>query len=175
MSIIVPRPWHGEPAGSTVVFGTLPGQHPQVVQAAAVLTARMGASLVCVWADGEHVAAERPDGTWVATPLDPDAVDDPSRPTGEELMAARLEEVLAGSPAPWRLHYTTGAPARALHKVAEELDALAIAVGTREPGFGHWVAEKVTGSVAARLASHQHRPVILLPHPGSGPVPGEHP
>jgi nucleotide-binding universal stress UspA family protein len=175
MSLVPSRPWHGEPTDSTVIFGIIPQQHPRVIQAAARFTARLGGCLVCVWADEQHIAVERrPDGSLLTTPLDPDAEDDPSAPTDEE-MAARLEGILADTPVPWRLYYTTGAPARALHEVAEELDAAAIAIGIREPGLGPWLAEKINGSVAVRLALHQHRPVIMIPHPDPGPAAAERP
>ena len=81
MTVVPPRPWVGEPTGSCVVFGVLPGQDPAVIATAARLTARMGASLVFVWADGTHVEVERhPDGTVITTPLDPDQFDDPDEP-----------------------------------------------------------------------------------------------
>ncbi|MFN3339411.1 MAG: universal stress protein [Dietzia sp.] len=163
------RPWHGEPTGSYLVFGAIPGQDPQVVRAAAALADRMRTCLVCVWTDPGHIIVSRnPDGSVDTVPMDPDGVDDPNRPTGEEVLFAQLEKALATSPVPWRFHYTNEAPARALHETAEELDAVAIAIGTREPGFGHWAAEKIDGSVAVRLAHHQHRPVILIPRPDDG-------
>jgi nucleotide-binding universal stress UspA family protein len=166
MSVILARPWHGDPTGTIVVFGVLPDQDPAVVRAAAAFTARMGGSLVCVWADGSHVTVARhPDGTVGTTPLDPDGVDDPDRPGLEAQLYARLVEVLEEAPAPWRFRYATGAPARALHETAEELDAVAIALGTREKGFTAWAAEHIDGPVAVRLSLHQHRPVILIPHP----------
>ncbi|MET3860727.1 nucleotide-binding universal stress UspA family protein [Dietzia sp. 2505] len=160
------RPWHGDPTGSCLVFGAIPGQDPHVVRAAAALAARMQSSLVCVWSDPANIIVRRnPDGSVDTVPTDPDGVGDPDRPTGEEMLFAQLEKTLAASPAPWRFHYATGTPARALHEAAEEVDAVAIAIGTRQPGFGSWAAEKIDGSVAARLAHHQHRPVILIPRP----------
>jgi nucleotide-binding universal stress UspA family protein len=164
MSVVPPRPWHGKPTGAIVVFGALPNQHPKLVQAAAAITSRMDGSLLCVWVDEEHVAVERrPDGTLVTLPLNPDEDEDPAGPVVEK-MSARLEEILAGSPVPWRLYYTTGIPAEALDEVAEELDAMAIAIGTREKGLGPWVTDNVTGSVAVELA-HRLRPLVLIPHP----------
>jgi hypothetical protein len=150
MSVVPPRPWHGKPTGAIVVFGALPNQHPKLVQAAAAITSRMDGSLLCVWVDEEHVAVERrPDGTLVTLPLNPDEDEDPAGPVVEK-MSARLEEILAGSPVPWRLYYTTGIPA--------------IAIGTREKGLGPWVTDNVTGSVAVELA-HRLRPLVLIPHP----------
>lgn len=160
------RPWHGAPTGSFLVFGTVPGQDRRVPQAAAELAARMHASLVCVWADqGNIIVGRNADGSVETVPMDPDGVDDPDRTTAEEVLFGHLQDALATSPVSWRFHCTNGTPARALHETAEELDALAIVIGTRLPGFGHWAAEKIDGSVAVRLAHHQHRPVILIPRP----------
>lgn len=160
------RPWHGAPAGSVLVVGTLPGQDRRIPQEAAALAARMRTSMVCVWADqGNIIVRRNPDGSVDTVPMDPDGVEDPDRPTAEEVLFGQLEEALATSPVPWRFHCTNGTPARALHETAEELDAVAIVIGTRQPGFGHWAAEKIDGSVAVRLAHHQHRPVILIPRP----------
>ncbi|QCU77970.1 universal stress protein [Citricoccus sp. SGAir0253] len=166
MSLIPARPWHGDPTGTIVVFGVLPDQDPAVIHAAAAFTARMGGSFVCVWADRTHVTVQRHlDGTMDITPLDPDGVDDPDHPGREAQLYADLLSILGQAPAPWRFRYATGAPARALHEIAEELDAVAIALGTREKGFAAWAAEHIDGPVAVRLAQHQHRPVILIPHP----------
>jgi nucleotide-binding universal stress UspA family protein len=169
VSRVPDRPWHGVPTGSFLVFGAVPGQDPHVVRAAAALADRMHTSLVCVWTDPANIIIRRNgDGSVDTVPMDPDGVDDPNRPTGDEILVAQLETALATSPVSWRSHYTDGTPARALQETAEELDAVAIAIGTREPGFGHWAAEKIDGSVAVRLAHHQHRPVILIPRPDDG-------
>ncbi len=169
MSTVSPLPWHGEPAAALVVLGVEPHQGADVIDAAAQFATRLGASVVCVWVDASHLTTERREnGTVITTPLDPDAVDDPGLPTQVEELHNRLAEILADPVTSWRLHYATGAPARILSDVAEELEAVAIMIGTRNKGFGHWAAEKIDGSVAARLAQHQHRPVILIPHPEAG-------
>ncbi|WP_291377768.1 universal stress protein [Demequina sp.] len=169
MSIVPARPWHGDPRAATLVFGVLPTQDPDVVRSAAALADSLSASLVCVWADPRNIIVNvHPDGSIATIPMDPDAVDDADVPTDEEQLFARLEEALVGVPTPWRFHYASGAPARALHESAEDLDAVAIAIGTRQAGFGHWAIEKIDGSVAVRLAHHQHRPVVLIPRPEDG-------
>lgn len=166
MNASLDRPWHGDHTGSCLVFGAIPGQDPHVVRAAAALAAQMQSSLVCVWSDPANILVRRNSDRSIDTvPINPDGVDDPDRPTGEEILFAQLEKTLATSPAPWRFHYATGTPASALHETAEGVDAVAIAIGTRQPGFGPWAAEKIDGSIASRLAHHQHRPVILIPHP----------
>lgn len=90
-----------------------------------------------------------------------------------EELHERLQDILSSTSMSWRLRYEAGSPAKALHAVAEELDATALVIGTRDTGFGPWVSEKIDGSVAVWLAHHQHRPVILIPHPKAqdpGPV-----
>jgi nucleotide-binding universal stress UspA family protein len=169
MSVIPARPWHGEPRDSTLVFGVIAAQNPDVVRGAAAFADHLNASLVCVWADPRHIIVNvHPDGSIATVPMDPDAVDDAGAPTDEARLFARLKEALTGVTTPWRFHYATGAPARALHEAAEDFDAVAIAIGTRQPGFGHWAAEKIDGAVAVRLAHHQHRPVVLIPRPEDG-------
>lgn len=172
MTRVAARPWHGGASDAYVVLGVVPAVDPTVLQGAVLLTARMHACLVCVWADESHITVDHlPNGSVVTTPLDPDEVDDLDSPTAEDRLYRQLETLLADAPLAWRFRYTTGAPARALHEVAEEIDALAIAIGTRRSGWGHWAAEKVEGSVAVRLVRSQHRPVVLLPRSGSASQP----
>ena len=44
-----------------------------------------------------------------------------------------------------------------------QIDARLIVVGTRKRGFGESIREFFTGSVAARLAHRQHRPILVVP------------
>ncbi len=164
MSSISSLPWHGEPTAALVVVGVTPHQGADVVLTAAWFAARLGASLVCLWTDESHLTIGRgEDGTVLTTPLDPDQVDDEGRPNAVEELHDRMKNILTDSQTAWRLRYAAGSPAKALHEVAEELDATAIAIGTRDKGFSHWAAEKIDGSVAVWLARNQHRPVILIP------------
>ncbi len=166
VTVIEPRPWHGEPTGAHVVLGVRLSQHRRVVVAAASLAHRMRASLVCVWVDPQRAVVERgPDGTVVSLPLETHRGDDERTTSTEQWMAARLADDLAGHPVPWRFVYTAGDPGRQLHLLAEELDAVALALGARDPGFRAWATEKAGGSVTQHLLRHQHRPVILFPPP----------
>jgi nucleotide-binding universal stress UspA family protein len=56
-----------------------------------------------------------------------------------------------------------GDTAQSLGELAERLDARAIVVGTRRPGFRAGLEKFFTGSVAVRLAHRQKRPVIVIP------------
>ena len=48
-------------------------------------------------------------------------------------------------------------------RLASEVNAPMIIVGTPERGFGHRVTELLNGSVAAWLTHHQSRPVLVVP------------
>lgn len=77
VTVIEPRPWHGEPTGSHVVLGVRRSQDPLVAAAAASLVHRMGASMVCVWVDPQRVVVERgPDGAVLTLPLEAHPGDD---------------------------------------------------------------------------------------------------
>lgn len=52
---------------------------------------------------------------------------------------------------------------RSLTHLARAVDASAIVVGTRVPGFGARMRQFVDGSVALHLSHHQHRPVLVVP------------
>ena len=56
-----------------------------------------------------------------------------------------------------------GDPAMAIKHLADEVDARLLVVGTRKRGFGESVREFFTGSVGARLAHRQHRPILVVP------------
>lgn len=63
----------------------------------------------------------------------------------------------------WVLRILAGDPSRALARVAEEVDAPLIVVGTHQSGFGHAVEEWLSGSVAVQLTRAQHRSVVVVP------------
>jgi nucleotide-binding universal stress UspA family protein len=83
---------------------------------------------------------------------------------------AELDEVRAEAAAvldsrgvPWTLRQLVGDPALAIKHLAERIDARMIVVGTRNRGIGESIREFFTGSVAARLAHRQHRPILVVP------------
>ena len=51
----------------------------------------------------------------------------------------------------------------ALKDVADKTEARLIVVGTRKRGIGESIREFFTGSVAARLAHRQPRPILVVP------------
>ncbi|NCT89373.1 universal stress protein [Cellulomonas sp. APG4] len=166
MTTSLPRAWHGThlPGTPVVVLGVTPGLPASVVRAAADLSVRMGADLVCVWADPSRVAVgQDDDGTLRSVPLDPDAVDEDAVVPEEERTIDELEHALAGRSLAWRFVYAVGDPARALDEVAHRTDALLIAVGPRRPGLAGWMDRLVGGTVAGHLVHTQHRPVLVVP------------
>lgn len=63
----------------------------------------------------------------------------------------------------WVLRILAGDPSKALARVAEEVDAPLIVVGTHQAGFGHAMEEWLSGSVAVQLTRAQHRSVVVVP------------
>jgi nucleotide-binding universal stress UspA family protein len=51
----------------------------------------------------------------------------------------------------------------ALKHFADQIDARLLVVGTRKRGIGESIREFFTGSVGARLAHRQHRPILIVP------------
>lgn len=147
-----------------VVVGVVLGQPAAVVRTAASFAQRFGADLVCACVDPSRYTLEHAvDGPDLALPLDPDLLDLPAGP--DPRVEAMVAEHLRGHQTPWSVRALAGGPARELARLAEELDAAMIVVGTREGGLRGSLRELVNGSVAAQLAHHQHRPVLVVPLP----------
>jgi nucleotide-binding universal stress UspA family protein len=71
--------------------------------------------------------------------------------------------VLDGRSVVWSVHQLVGDPAIAMKQFADRIGAKLIVVGTRRRGFGESIREFFTGSVAARLAHRQTRPILVVP------------
>jgi nucleotide-binding universal stress UspA family protein len=145
-----------------ILAGVIPGQPAAVVRRAVELAAGLGVELVCGYVDTSTYEATRADGSRVLLPIDPDSDYDYVEETAEQIRAD-LARILAGSGVDWSFRDLAGEPAQALAETAESLDASMIVVGTREPGLAPRLEEMLTGSVAVRLAHHQHRPVLVVP------------
>lgn len=146
-----------------VVVGVFPGQHEAVVGAAARLARQFDAEVVCAWVDpSRYPVARQSDGRVVAAPIDPDSGGE----TVQEFDPAlrdRLARVLDAAPVAWSVRALAGSPAKELARLADDLEAALIVVGTRDPGLAASVREFFSGSVAAQLAHRQHRPVVVIP------------
>ena len=166
-----------EPERTRRVLVGVRSDQPRVVLDEAVRFARApGPELVCAHVDvGRCVVDERPDGTVVSRPLDPDLpelLDSDFDP----VLAAHVREV--GGPAAVSSRELAGDHAYALARLADICGVDAIVVGSRQWGVRSGLEEFFGGSVAAQFAHRQHRPVIVVPvapvEPGT-PLPWELP
>jgi nucleotide-binding universal stress UspA family protein len=152
-----------------LLVGIMPKQHPEVLQTAAALAARLGMPLLCAYVDEASYLVEwDPARSAHRLSLHPDADDEDIRALATELKAgivAAVEKVPAGTgTVEWTLRTLAGDPARALGRLAAETNAPMIVVGTSERGFSHRLSEALNGSVGAWLSHHQSRPVLVVPY-----------
>jgi nucleotide-binding universal stress UspA family protein len=156
-------------APAPLLVGVMPKQHPEVLQTAATLAARLSAPLVFAYVDEASYLVEwDPARSAHRLSLHPDQNDDDLRAVTSDLKAV-IEEALAGAvpggaPLEWTLRTLAGDPARALARLAAESNATMIIVGTSEKGLSHRIAEALSGSVGHWLAHHQSRPVLVVPY-----------
>ena len=150
-------------AGHPIVAGVVPGQPELVALTAASWASALGVDLFFGYADRTRVTVEElPDGTVRHAEVDLDAVDDSWRER-QDAIEHFLTEVMASSDVTWHFRYLAGRPDRSLTHLARAVDASALVVGTHAPGVSSRWHDFVDGSVAARLAHHQHRPVLVVP------------
>lgn len=161
-----PAEWSG-----SVIVGVVPELPSRVVDVALEYARLRGAGLVVAYVDvARFVSYEDPDGTPRTAPIDLEVVS--SAHAIQEVrsqVAARLD----GAGVRWSIHPLVGDPAMAIKGLADRIDAPLIVVGTRRRGIGETIREFFTGSVAARLAHRQTRPVLVVPL--QEPVPGDDP
>ncbi|MBM7460663.1 universal stress protein [Rhodococcus coprophilus] len=146
-----------------VLVGVVPGTAATVVEAAAGLADDLGADLVCATVDASSEKVEqRPDGTVVSAPINPDL---PFTETEEfdPRLRAEIAGVMDPLPVKWSVRALAGGPAQELARLADQLDAALIVVGSRESGFRGSVEEFFTGSLSVQLSHRQHRPVVIIP------------
>jgi nucleotide-binding universal stress UspA family protein len=144
-----------------VIVAAVPGQSARVLREGAHFARLMQAPLVIVHVDmTRFVTYEDPDGYVHSAPIDIDIT-----PGAAELDSVRqaAHDALDAKGVAWELRQLVGDPAIALKNFAERLDAKLLVVGTRDRGIGESIREFFTGSVAARLAHRQHRPVLVVP------------
>lgn len=148
-------------AHGAVIAGVVPDQSPRVVKEAARYAKLLGVPLLVVHVDvTRFVTYEDPDGYVRSAPIDVDM-------SGAADALARVSEAASAAVGDagvaWSVRQLVGDPALALKHLAEKLDARVIVVGTRRRGLGESIREFFTGSVAARLAHRQHRPILVVP------------
>lgn len=144
-----------------VIVGAIPDQPARVLKEAARYAKLFGAPLLVAHVDvTRFVTYEDPDGYVHSAPIDIDVSG------GESQLAAvtaAASAVLDGAGVEWSVQQLVGDPALAIKHLAERADARLIVVGTRRRGLGESIREFFTGSVAARLAHRQSRPILVVP------------
>lgn len=144
-----------------VLVGAVPGLPARVLKEAGRYARLLDAPLVVVHVDvTRFVTYEDPDGYVHSAPIDINLT------AGEaDLAIVRSEAaaVLEGRDVRWSVKQLVGDPAMAMKHLAEQLDARLLVVGTRKRGLGESIREFFTGSVAARLAHRQQRPILVIP------------
>jgi nucleotide-binding universal stress UspA family protein len=153
---------------SPVVVGVSPGQPDLVLREAARFAHRFGGELVCAHVTpGRFVVSERPDGSVVSAPIDPD-YDDEREQDLDPALVEHLAGVLGPTGVRWSARLLVGDTADALSRLADTLDAAMIVVGAHRHGLARGVQELFNRSVAVRLAHRQARPVVVVPARPSG-------
>lgn len=151
-----------------LLVGILPKQHPEVLQTAAALAARLGTPLVCAYVDEERYLVDwDPARSAHRLSLHPDADDDKIHVV-ETALKADVRNAVDRAPAgsgtvEWTLRTLSGSAARAIGQLAAEINAQLIIVGTSERGLSHRLSEALNGSVGGWLSHHQSRPVLVIP------------
>lgn len=155
-----------DPSGeskSVLVVGVKKGQPDGVVRGALKFAHRLDAQLVLATVDNtRYTVRHDPVGIVAAFSIDgddPDVVEEVVDPQ----LADHVRTLLEPSGIEWRLRALAGDPAHELATLADELDAVAIVVGTRERGLRSGALEFFNGSVAVHLAHRQHHPIIVIP------------
>ena len=144
-----------------VIVGVVPDLPSRVLKEAARYARLLGAPLLVVHVDvTRFVTYEDPDGYVHSAPIDVNVA------VGESELAvvrAQATALLDGYGIDWSVRQLVGDPALAIKHLAESVDARLLVVGTRKRGLGESIREFFTGSVAARLAHRQHRPILVVP------------
>ena len=147
--------------GTSIVVGVAPECPDVVVTEAARFARDLSARLVFAYAEPSRYPVEvLPSGIVTSMPLDPEVPDVREESFDTEL-GDRIRALTDGLEI--ELRALAGDPSTQLAQVADEVDARAIVVGTRRPGFRSGIEEFFAGSIAVGLAHHQRRPVIVVP------------
>ena len=155
-----------------LLLGILTEQHPEVFETASDFARRLNAPLVCAYVDEASYLVEwDPSRDTHRLSLHPEK-DDADVAAVRQDLKSRIAGLAQGTGVEWTLRLLAGDPARALGRLAAEINASMIIVGSPEPGIGHRISEALNGSVASWLSHHQSRPVLIVPL--AKPVPARH-
>ena len=154
---------HPDSPSTTLVVGVVREQSDDVVRQAVRFATLLNASLVLATVDpSRYTTGRNDDGSITAFPIDPDAAEVITEEFEPEF-ADHLRRLVEPAGVDWTMRALAGDPAHELARLAHEVDALAIVVGTRKPGLRTSAHEFFNGSVAVHLAHRQHHPVIVIP------------
>jgi nucleotide-binding universal stress UspA family protein len=154
-----------------VVVGVHSGQHRAVLREAAALASDLGRELLCASVTADSYLTEwDPAEMRERSSLHPATLDADDQAIVLGLAGAVRSELGDGVDRPWTLRVLAGDPVHALTRLAEEVDARLLVVGAHPRGFGHAIEGWLSGSVAARLAHEQDRPVVVVPVPKGPPA-----
>lgn len=157
----ITRPPAQDAAHGAVIVGVVPGISPRVVREAARYAKLLQAPLLVVTVDvTRFVTYEDPDGYVHSAPIDLNLAAGAGDLT---TVTAEAASALEGIEIAWSTRQLVGDPALAMKHLADHLEAKLIVVGTRRRGIGESIREFFTGSVAARLAHRQRRPILVVP------------
>ena len=149
-----------------VVAGVFPGQRAAVVTEAAALARLIDRPLLCVYVAPDTFLTEwdRADVRVAASlhPTDIGAADGQAAMKLSAAITATLQSTEA-LPQDWTLRILAGDPSRAIARVADEVDASLVVVGTHASGFGRAVEEWVSGSVAVHLSRALRCSIVVVP------------
>jgi nucleotide-binding universal stress UspA family protein len=146
-----------------ILVGVTYGQPDTVLRHAAHFARTFGAALVCAHVDpGRYVVEERPDGSVVSLPLDPELPELKDTDFDEGLVA-QVRAAVADDSIDLSFRELAGDVAYALTRLADICDVELIIVGSRRGGVKAGLKQFLTGSVAAHLSHRQHRPVVVIP------------
>ncbi|ALJ22133.1 universal stress protein [Microbacterium sp. No. 7] len=144
-----------------VIVGVVVGQPPRVLKVAGRFAAMIGCELIAASVDPMHgLAFDDPEGYVHTAPIQLEEEASQAALLAVQVAAA---EVLDPAGVAWTAVRLVGDPAHALIQLADATDARMFVVGTRRRGIGETIREAITGSVAARLAHRQTRPVLVVP------------
>ncbi|MET0725256.1 MAG: universal stress protein [Leifsonia sp.] len=146
----------------SIVVGIKPGLPHRLSDVAAQTALDLGCALIFAHVEVTSVLmewdpAEVRDAESLAPPVDEDMA------ALARWLEESVKEALADSVVPWSMRILGGDPATALARLADDVEARMIVVGSRRPGAMHRVEEIMGGSVAGKLVTHQERPVLVVP------------
>ncbi|MFF5793895.1 universal stress protein [Paeniglutamicibacter sp. NPDC012692] len=146
-----------------IVAGAMLKQPRRVALEARALAESLGSALVFAYVEPNSYMVE-----WElkedirGNSLNPKDIDEDMSADAADIMRI-LDSCMAGSKVEWSLKVLTGEPGKALSRLADELHARMIVVGTRHKGFGAHLSELFNGSTASHVIAHQSLPVVVVP------------